>query len=244
MPHRTLSLQELSEYLHLKEEDILRLVKRREIPHRQQGDQLVFPRIEIDRWASQRLLGMDHDDVGDFHARSTAKVHDLSARHALIPELMELNSIDAHLDGKTRPKIIRNMVDLADRTGKVWDLDGLLKGVEEREELQSTALAGGVALLHPPHHEPYMFEDSFIVLGRSLNPILFGGPDGAPTQIFFLICSQEDRIHLHLLARISMICRRTEALLRILDAEDRGDIFDILVESEREVIDKHSPIDP
>jgi PTS system nitrogen regulatory IIA component len=177
-----------------------------------------------------------------FHRQSTAKVHDLSARHALLPELMQPNYIDPDLEGKTKPKIIHNMVDLAESTGMVWDRDGLLQGVKDREDLCSTALSGQAALLHPPHHEPYMFEDSFICLGRSRQSILFGAEDGSTTRFFFLICSQEDRIHLHLLARISMICYRSDALARLADAESAGEMLDILIEAEHQVITHHAPV--
>ena len=237
MSHRTFTLQELSAYLHLEESDILLLTKRDEIPHEKLGDAFRFRRTEIDRWASQRLLGMSNEDMHDFHRSSTAKHHDLSARHALIPELVQYNYIDAELSGKTKPKVIRNMVDLAERTGMVWDVEGLLNGIAEREDLCSTALPGGVALLHPPHHEPYMFEDTFLVLGRTLSPVPFGAPDGKTTWIFFLICSQDDRIHLHLLARLGMICHRTDALQQLSEAETREDMFDILVAAEEEIID-------
>ena len=242
MSHRTLTLNELVDYLHLPKRDILLLVKRHEIPHRQMGPDYVFPREDIDRWASQRLLGMADKDIQAFHKSSTARVHDLSERHALLPELMQPNYIAPELEGKTPPKVIRNMVDLADATGMVWDPDGLLAGVEERESLFSTAMPCGAALLHPPHHEPYMFEDSFVVVGRSVNPILFGAPGGASTEIFFLICSQEDRIHLHLLARISMICRETDILDELHAAESAGEMFDLLLAAEQRMIDAHSPV--
>jgi len=244
MSHRILTLSEASEYLHLPERDLLLLVKRHEIPFRNQGTEVVFPRTDVDRWASHRLLGMSDDDIHAFHRQSTAKVHDLSARHALIPELMQARFIQPDLEGKTKAKVIHNMVDLAEQTGMVWDTEGLLQGVKDREELCSTALSGQAALLHPPHHEPYMFEDSFICLGRSRQPILFGAEDGSSTRFFFLICSQEDRIHLHLLARISMICYRSDALEKLAAAEDEHEMLEILIAAEEDVITHHAPVDP
>lgn len=236
MPHRVLSIDELSEYLHLETEAIRLLVKRNEIPFERIGMGLRFRRHDIDRWASQRLLGMSSDDIRDFHRLSSAKHHDLSAKHALLPELMVPNSIEPALQGKTRAKVIRNMIDLADATGMLWDKDGLLAGVEERENLCSTALSGSVALLHPPQHEPYMFEDTFVVYGRTHAPIPFGGPDGRLTQHFFLLCTQDDKIHLHLLARLSMICHRTDVLLHLTEADSKGEMLDLLFAAEEEII--------
>lgn len=244
MSHRILTLNELADYLHLDVGDIRLLAKRHEIPYRQQGPDMVFPRNEIDRWASQRLLGMPDKEINAFHRRSTAKVHDLSERHALLPELIQPNFINVSLEGKTKSKVIRNMVDLATSTGMVWDEEGLLSGVVEREELFSTAMPCGAALLHPPHHEPYMFEDSFIALGLSQKPVLFGAPGGAYTHFFFLICGQEDRIHLHLLARISMICRETEVLDQMMDAQSSSEIYDLLIAAELKMMSAHSPIYP
>lgn len=244
MSHRVLSLHELADYLHLEEGSIRLLVKRHEIPYRLQGQAPVFPRNEIDRWASQRLLGMADQDMNAFHKSSTAKIHDLSERHALLPELMRPLFIEASLEGKTKAKVIRNMVQLAKNTDMVWDEEGLLSGVEEREALFSTAMPCGAALLHPAHHEPYMFEDSFIVLGRSQQPVLFGAPGGVYTRFFFLICAQEDRIHLHLLARISMICRETQVLDSLMDAEDSDEMFSLLLAAEREMMEIHSPLYP
>jgi PTS system nitrogen regulatory IIA component len=236
MSHLVFTLEELSEYLHLEVDDIRLLVKRNEIPFERIGMGLRFRRQEIDRWASQRLLGMEPDAVHQFHRQSSAKQHDLSSRHALLPELMFPNFIEPELQGKTRAKIIRNMVDLADSTGMVWDRDGLLSGVEERENLCSTALSGGVALLHPPQHEPYMFEDTFVVYGRTPAPVLFGGPDGRLTQHFFLLCTQDDKIHLHLLARLSMICHRTDVLFALTEASGKGHMLDLLIAAEEEII--------
>ena len=117
-------------------------------------------------------------------------------------------------------------MDLAGSTGLVADPQDLLRSIDERERLCSTALAGGIALLHPRNHEPYMFDDSFVVLGDERSSRFhFGSPDGAMTDLFFLICCQDDRIHLHALTRLCMMCHYSSVLLELRDAEGCG--FDV-----------------
>ncbi len=236
MPYRAFSLKEVSEYLHLPVPDIEAMVRSDEIPFDRQGDRLVFRKKDVDAWASQRILGMSGRGLKTYHEKSSSKYHDLSKQHAIIPELMKPAYIEPGLTSKTKASVVRDMADLAVRTGLVPNAKDLLSSLEERERLLSTALAGGVALLHPKSHEPYMFDDSFIVLGRSIQASPFGSPDGATTDIFFLVCCQDDRIHLHVLARICMMAHHTSLLLELREAADAAAMYEVLIASEREVI--------
>ena len=88
MPYKTFSIDEVARYLHLTVAAVEELVKRREIPCVRQGSRLVFTRSEIDAWASRRILGMTANGVETYHKEATAKVHDLSPGHAIVPELL------------------------------------------------------------------------------------------------------------------------------------------------------------
>jgi PTS system nitrogen regulatory IIA component len=237
MPHTLFSVKEVADYLHLLEDDIELLVKRREIPFETSGGRTMFRRGEVDRWASQRLLGMSGKRLQDFHRRTSEKLHSLSRDHAIISELMDASSFLPALPSRTKSSILRSMVDLADATDKLYLKEELLESLEEREKLCSTALAGGIALLHPQFHVPYMFEDSFLVMGRTIQPIPFGAPDGLTTDIFFLICCQNDRLHLHVLARLCMLCYHTPLLLELREAEDDPEaLYRLVCEREQDVI--------
>lgn len=238
MPYRNLNADEVAAYLHLSREDVDLLVRNREIPHAVAGGRPVFRRSEVDAWASQRILGMNAGRLAVYHKRSSAKVHDLSPGHALMPELLLRDRIGPGLTSRTKPSIIRDMTDLADGTGLVSDRGDLLASLEEREQLCSTALPGGLAILHPRHHEPYMFVDSFLVLGRAVHGVHFGAHDGTPTDIFFLVCCQDDRMHLHTLARVCSMCQATGLLAAIRDAADAAGILEAVIEAERMVIAK------
>lgn len=236
MPYRVFSLSEAAEHLHLPESALEELARRGEIPCEKQGGRLVFRHVEIDEWASRRLLGLSEERLKDFHRRSTAKYHDLSSDAAILPALLKPEWIAPALTCRTKASVLREMVALADATDLLCDRDELLESLVEREKLCSTALAGGLALLHPRNHEPYMFGDSFVVVGKSVGQIPFGSPDGATTDVFFLICSQDDRIHLHVLARLCMMCHQTSLLLEMRGADDPRELHRILLASEEQVI--------
>ncbi len=236
MPYRTFSIDEVADHLHVSKKDIEQLVRRKEIPFVQQGDRVLFRQRDVDSWASRRLLGLSQDKLADYHKISSAKSHDLSAKHSIIPELIQPSFIDPQLSSKTKSSVIRDMVKLAEKTNLLNYPDDLLNGIEEREKMCSTALAGGIALLHTANHEPYLSEDTFIVLGRTIQPVPFGSPDGRTTDLFFLICAQDDRIHLHCLARICMMCYHTGLLLELRDAPDATSMMESLIKSEAEII--------
>lgn len=236
MAYRVFNVEELADYLHVTADSIELLVRRKEIPFDRQGDRVVFCQKDIDAWASHRILGLPRDELVDYHKASSAKVHNLSATHAIIGELVKPSHIDPSLKSKTKTSVIRDMVKLAEQTELLNYPDDLLNGIQEREKLCSTALAGGIALLHAKEHEPYMSEDSFIVLGRALQPVPFGSPDGRTTDIFFLLCAQDDRTHLHLLARICMMSYHTSMLLELRESSDAHEMLNILLQAEKDII--------
>jgi nitrogen PTS system EIIA component len=236
MPHRTLTIEELTEYLHLLPGDVERLMRETDIPHTTRGGRASFQRSEIDEWASKRILGLPGKRLDAYHAKSVRGTREIFPHLAVIPELLRPNYIDLALPSKTRSSVVRDVVAVAERTGRVLDARELLASVKERESLYSTALPGGLALLHARHHTAYRFEGSFIVLGRTIQPVPFGAPDGRPTQLFFLICCEDERIHLHTLARLCMIALKTDLVTSLLNADTPGAAYEAFVTAEIAVL--------
>lgn len=236
MPYRVFNLAEVAEYLHLPVAEVKKLVHDREIPFDHKAGREVFRKKLIDAWASQRILGLRGGSLQAYHKRSSARAHDLSKQHAILPELLKPEYVNPAMTSRTKASVIRDMIELAVRTNLVANPKDLLATVEQRERLCSTALGGGMALLHPEHQEPYMFEDSFVVVGRTIQPIPFGSPDGTTSDVFFLVCCQDDRTHLHVLARLCMMCHHTSVLMEIRDAESAKALHEAILASEREVI--------
>jgi mannitol/fructose-specific phosphotransferase system IIA component (Ntr-type) len=106
----------------------------------------------------------------------------------------------------------------------------------------STAVPGGFAVPHPRSHEPYLFETSFLVVGRPVQEIHFGAPDGEPTRLFFLVCCQDDRLHLHTLARLCLIALKTNIIEQLRAAPEAQSMRDALLAAEQEVL-RDRPVD-
>lgn len=236
MPFREMNLNEVAEYLHLQPQDIEQLVKRGEIPHEKRGGRPVFRRLDVDAWASQRILGLGAKPLKEYHARTTAATRKLVPGEELMPLLVKPEFVHPELKGKTRSSILRELCRLADATGLVSDPQELLQSLEEREALCPTGLPGGLAVPHPRHHLPYLFQESFLLVARSLQDIPFGAPDGEPTRLFFLLACQDERLHLHTLARLCLMAQKTQLVLRLLEAPDSEAMYQSLLACEREAL--------
>ena len=71
MPYRTFGIDEVARYLHLSRADLDRLVKDQDIPFERHGERLVFRKVEIDAWASQRILGLEGRRLAEYHQKSS-----------------------------------------------------------------------------------------------------------------------------------------------------------------------------
>jgi excisionase family DNA binding protein len=236
MPYRTFGVEEVARYLHLSSADVERLVKDHDIPFEKHGGRLVFRKVEIDAWASQRILGLEGRRLAEYHQKSSKDTREIVPNEAIMPERIRPEFIDPALPAKTKASVLRQMAALAERTGRVSDPQALLQGLEAREELCSTGIPGGLALLHARNPEDYLFEAPFLALGRTIQQIPFGAPDGQPTNLFFLIGCPDDRMHLHTLARLCLMAQKTDMLSDLRQAPDAAAMCECLIAAEQSVL--------
>jgi PTS system nitrogen regulatory IIA component len=241
MPYQLLNLEEVAMYLHLTNADVERRVKDREIPFEKRGGRVIFRKSEIDAWASQRILGLPEQRLEEYHRKSTRGTRELLPQEAILPEMLGRGAVNSAMNSKTKASALRDLVALAEKTGQLTDPRELLESLETREELCSTALPGGLAIPHPRFHQPYLFESSFIVVGRPIQEIHFGAPDGQPTDLIFLLCCQDDRIHLHTLSRLCMMALKTEMLSQLRAVPDATAMRDCIIAAEQEVLAERKP---
>jgi nitrogen PTS system EIIA component len=239
MPYRTFGVDEVARYLHLSRADVDRLVKDQDIPFERHGPRLVFRKVDIDAWASPRILGLESKRLAEYHQKTSHGTQQLVA-DAIMPERIQAEFIGPALTAKTKASVLRQMTALAGKTGRVADPQVLLQGLEEREELCSTGIPGGLALLHSRNPESYLFEAPFLALGRTIQQIPFGAPDGRPTDLFFLIGCPDDRMHLHTLARLCLMAQKTDLLAELRQAQDAEAMCECILAAEQAVLASRS----
>ena len=238
MADRHLTLEEAAKYLHLQPEDLARMVKQQEIPFVQNVKRVTFDTDVLDMWASQRILQMSERHLGDYHRGSSLNTRCQAGDFALVSSRFAPTNMVIDLPSRTKASVIRDLVTIAEKAELLYAPADLVRSLVEREAACSTGIAGGVALVHPRHHDPYLAPDSFCVLARTANPIPFGAPDGENTDVFFLICCLDERLHLHILARLCTMLNTTDLLARIRAAEDGPALFTALDETEQIVLSR------
>jgi len=236
MLFRVLNVEAVADYLNLTPAEIEQRVKDREIPFERRGSRLIFRKGDIDEWASRRILGFSGDRLAAYHEKSTRLTRPLLPNETILPEMLAVGAMDSAMTSKTKASVLRDLVALTEKTGQLNDPKTLVDSLAAREELCSTAMPGGFALPHLRTQEPYLFENSFIVVGRAIQAIHFGATDGEPTQLFFLICCQDDRLHLHTLARLCLMAMKTDVIAQLRAAADAPAMRDMLIAAEQEIL--------
>lgn len=225
-------VSQLAAYLHLTPEQVLKMVERDRIPGRRVGGQWRFSEAEIHHWLEERIGAADEDQLNKVEA-----VLDRSAGKERSPQIADLlleSAIAVPLVSRTRKSVIRDMCDLAATTGFLWDAAAMADAVQEREALHPTALENGVALLHPRRPQTSILADSLIALGICSSPIPFSD-EGQLTDIFFLICSYDDRSHLRILARLSRIITTDNIVAALRDTSTAHDAWTLIRDAEDEM---------
>ena len=226
MDFEILDLKRAAAVLHMDELELKHFAQRGEVPSQKRGETFLFERHLLVEWAQRRMIGLnpkrlagEHSHAMDERARSSGEVR--------ISDLLSEEAIAPMLTAKNRGGILRDMTELADSTGKVYDKDALFRGLTEREAAESTAVGGGAAFLHMKFHDEYLASESFRALGRAARPVFFGAPDGEGTDIFFLISCTDRRLHLHVLARLCLLAHGTTLLADLRAAPDAAGMLAI-----------------
>ena len=235
MPYRNMSLDEFARHVGMDARDVWKLADRGQLPGQKIGGEWRFNRARVTEWLQQELPSLEERRLieveramGDVNAQDDA---------LFVTDLIGLEGVDLYLPARTRNSVLRELIRLVGRTGLLWDEQGLFRAVGKREQMVSTALPNGVAIPHPRQPMPYATAEPLICLARVPAGIGFGAPDRKLTDLFFLICTHDDRYHLRVLARLVRMLDE-DTLNELRQFEQPEDALALLVNVERQVVER------
>lgn len=222
----------LAEYLHLTPAQVTKMAVRGKLPARKVRGEWRFSEPEIHLWLEERIGVSDMDQLDRVQQvldRAADSVDDPK-----ISEICRVEAVEVPLNARTRGSVIRSMCQLAGRTGLLWDARAMSEAVQAREQLHPTALDSGIALLHPRRPQTSILAESVIAMGICPAALPFSD-SGQLTDIFFLICSYDDPIHLRILAKLSRMIADETLLESLRGSETPQEAWQHLKASEDEI---------
>ena len=151
----------------------------------------------------------------------------------LISKLLSLASVQLKLSGQQRDEVLGELVqhipEIADQPEAQ---QRLLRALQEREQLHTTAIGDGIALPHARNALVGLVEQPVIVFGRHDQGLQYGAVDGQPAKLFFLLVAPNVTQHLQILARISRLLRDPRLRQSLLVAERPDKVIALIREAE------------
>lgn len=233
MQNEEYDLDRLASFLHIEKKQAEKLVSRGKIPGKRVDGQWRFSSIEIHHWLEKRLGLLDEDELakmeGAMARQSNALPEDSSVQGLLGPD-----RIANPLEAKTKSSVIRQMCELAGQSGLLWDVERMAEAVREREDMFTTALDCGAALLHPRRPMPGILGQPLLALGITHRGVPFGD-SGILTDVFWLICSTDETTHLKTLARLSRLLAADGFLDELRESVGPDEAFQIACQYEQQL---------
>jgi nitrogen PTS system EIIA component len=230
MPYGDFDINSLARYLHLAPQQVVKLAERGKLPGRKVGGEWRFAKPDIHHWFENRI-GLS-DEVELLEVEAVLQCSPENQPEICIADMLPIEAIAVPLPARTRNSVIHSMVELAAQTGWLWDTKEMAEAVKAREDIHTTALENGVALLHPRRPLAKILSQPFLAMGCTSTGIPFG-TGASLTDVFFLICSMEDRGHLRALARLSRILTSPGFLNALHQATDAAAAHELIVETEK-----------
>lgn len=153
-----------------------------------------------------------------------------------LSDILTADLIKIPLQNKSKKEIIEEMVEVADKSGKIKDRNKVLKSVFDREEMMSTGIGNNVAI---PHGKSNGVEELSVALGVSDSDIDFDSLDGKPVRLVFLLLSPENSAgpHIKMLSRISRLLNQKNFRKKLISCRTAADTLKIIKEEEEEYFD-------
>ncbi len=112
-----------------------------------------------------------------------------------ISEILKEDIIEVKMAARDKNDIINKMVDLAEKSGNIIDLDEVRKCVFDRERLVSTGVGKGFAI---PHGKSDYIKDVVAAFATLKDPVDFDSIDNEKVIFVFMLVCKDSLLNIHI----------------------------------------------
>lgn len=132
----------------------------------------------------------------------------------------------AFLDAEKRDDVLKQLVSLIYRSGKIQDENLFFHAILNREQIVSTGIGMGVAI---PHAKLHSYDQFFIAIGILKKPVNWQSLDGSPVRIIFMIGGPDDKQteYLQILSHLTQAIKDEDVRKKLLILSEPGEIIEL-----------------
>lgn len=213
-----LTLKQAASYLKVTDSVIKEMVHGKIFNGVKRGNSIVIDKIEVDEW----LANLNEREFEQLALKRTI---------CRFTDYFKPKFILLDFEADNKYEAIAAISKHAKEMKVVKDNRWLYQVVVAREELVSTAVGKGVALLHPRHFHPSKIKKPAIIFARSKEPIEFDAIDNKPVNIFFMLLLHDDMQHLFSISYISKFLMNENNLKALNEADSKEEVEELLTKS-------------
>ncbi len=151
-----------------------------------------------------------------------------------ISDILSVCSISLNNVFEEKEDLLNYLVELANNSNKIIDVEQVRNAVFEREDVMSTGVGKGIAI---PHAKTESINSTVAALVTLEEGIDYKSLDKKPVNIAILLLSEPVNIgnHLRMLSQISKLLNNESLRERIIDSKSNEQVIEIINKFEREI---------
>ena len=144
-----------------------------------------------------------------------------------IVDLLDVRSIELNGSATNKEDVLKKMVSLMVKSGKINDEQKYLNGVFKREEESTTGVGEGIAI---PHCKSDAVDRPGLAAMIVPDGVEFDSLDGQPVNVIFLIAAPDtkDNVHLDVLSKLSMLLMDEEFINSLKAAKNVDEFLKVI----------------
>jgi len=185
----------------------------------------------IKKQGTSKSFSIDKDEIDTWLSTLNPKEEENLAMKRIIchfQDYFKLENIILDFNSDNKYESIATMSKKARDLKIVKDHRWLYEVVVAREELVSTAVGKGVAMLHPRHMHPTKIKQPTVLFGRSAEGVEFDAPDDQPVNLFFMLLLHNDKQHLFSLSFITKFLMHEKNINLLNQAKTAEEVYNAI----------------